>query len=234
MKKLLLFFSGLLATAALQAQIIHVPSAQYPTIQAGINAATSLRDTVLVAEGTYYEQINFSGKKPLIVASQFLMDGDTNHIRKTIIDGSQLINIDSSSVVYFVSGEDTTSILCGFTIQHGKGTYTPDNLDDMQGGGIWISEAGAKIIHNRITHNTLDDTQPVNGNSTSGAGIGTPYAEGDFWVVIANNTIDSNACITQYEYAWGGGIATSYNSRIVNNIIAYNTCSGMELVRQVE
>ena len=58
-----------------------------------------------------------------MVASEFLMDGDTNHIANTIIDGSQLTNLDSASVVYFVSGEDTTSILCGFTIQHGKGTY---------------------------------------------------------------------------------------------------------------
>lgn len=205
--------------------IIHVP-VDFPKIQLGMNAALP-GDTVLVADGTYYEQIDFLGKKPLMVASEFLMDGDTSHISNTIIDGSLLTNPDSASVVYFVSGEDTTSVLCWFTIQHGRGTFTPENFDDLQGGGIWISDAGAKIIHNRITHNTLDDRQAIHGNSVGGAGIGAKWADGNYWLVIGYNTIDSNTCISKYDYAWGGGICSSYNTRLFNNIISYNTCSGV-------
>jgi hypothetical protein len=226
MKTLLLITCGLVIAAAVQAQIIHVP-ADYPTIQQGIAAATN-GDTVLVSDGTYYEQINFLGKKPLTVASEFLTDGDTNHIANTIIDGSQLTNLDSASMVYFVSNEDTTSILCGFTVRNGKGTYTTDNMHDRQGGGIWISNAGAKIIHNRITNNTVDDTQPGNGESTSGGGIGAKYGFGNYWIVIADNTIDSNSCISTNEYATGGGIALSYNTRIFNNIISHNSASGYQ------
>jgi len=53
-------------------QIIHVPGDQ-PTIQAGIVAAMD-GNVVLVAEGTYYENINFLGK-PITVASHYYLDG---------------------------------------------------------------------------------------------------------------------------------------------------------------
>ena len=75
----------LLSAFTLKAQIIHIPADQ-PTIQAGIEAATG-SDTILVEEGTYFENINFLGK-PVTVASRFILDGDTSHISKTIIDGS--------------------------------------------------------------------------------------------------------------------------------------------------
>ena len=114
MKTTLLLICSLAFTAALQAQIIHVP-ADYSTIQQGINAADP-GDTVLVSEGTYYENINFLGIKPLFVASEFLLDGDTTHISKTIINGSQPVNPDIGSVVtcpssgHSISTSTSTSI----------------------------------------------------------------------------------------------------------------------------
>ncbi|MFH1161583.1 MAG: hypothetical protein V1733_11670 [bacterium] len=60
MKNLLLFLCSLVATASMQAQIIYVhPDSLHSTIQSGINAAQQNNgDTILVAEGIYYEQIN--------------------------------------------------------------------------------------------------------------------------------------------------------------------------------
>ena len=118
------------------ANVIHVPGDQ-PWIQAGIDVAVN-GDTVLVANGHYLDNINFLGKA-ITVASHFIIDGDSTHIDSTIIDGSMPWTPDSGSVVYFISGEDTNSVLCGFTITGGSGTY-PVSLwsgSNRAGGGIF-------------------------------------------------------------------------------------------------
>jgi hypothetical protein len=233
MKTLTLLFCSYLLAAALQAQIIHVP-AEYATIQQGINAATS-GDTVLVAEGTYFEQINFKGKKPLVVASQFMKDGDTSHIRKTIIDGSQLTNKDSASVVYFISGEDTTSVLCGFTITKGKGTTidSPAWLLAKEGGGIFITGSGATIKNNIITQNKCEAYLYPNFVTSIGGGIATEYDKDDFWIIIENNIIDSNFVISDSynSCSTGGGIAILKNCRIVNNVIKNNVAKILDITK---
>ena len=72
----------LLVTTCLYSIIINVPADQ-PTIQEGIVAAADT-DTVLVADGTYFENINFKGKA-ITVASHYFTDNDTSHISNTII-----------------------------------------------------------------------------------------------------------------------------------------------------
>ncbi|MBN1996572.1 hypothetical protein JW935_03400 [candidate division KSB1 bacterium] len=128
---LLLFFVAF--GMSLPAAIINVPG-DYATIQAGIHAAFP-GDTVLVAENTYYENIDFIGKA-ITVASHFLIDGDTTHVDSTIIDDSKPSNPDKGSVVCFISGEDTTSVLCGFTITSGIGTFFSPASAQV-GGGIF-------------------------------------------------------------------------------------------------
>ncbi|SVD39727.1 uncharacterized protein METZ01_LOCUS392581, partial [marine metagenome] len=91
----------------------------FSTIQAGIDASSD-GDTVLVAEGTYTENINYNGKN-IVVGSFYLTTQDTSYISSTNIDGNQ-----SGSVVTFVNNEDATTVLIGFTLQNGTGTDDGD------------------------------------------------------------------------------------------------------------
>jgi hypothetical protein len=199
------------------ADILNVPQ-NYSTIQEAIDAS-KYRDTVLVAEGTYLENINFKGKA-ITVASYFLIDGDTTHIDRTIIDGSQPSNPDSGSVVCFCSGEDTTSIISGFTITGGTGMTAVPGISKI-GGGIACLNSGAKITNNCIKNNEVISSS-IN---TVGGGIAAGPPGITTWIVIKNNDIRNNlAASTAMDNAGGGGggIYVGINARICDNIIEHN------------
>jgi len=203
--KILTLLTTLVISSVSMAQIINVPGDQ-PTIQAGIDAATD-GDTVLVDTDTYYENINFNGKA-ITVASNYIIEGDTNFINNTVIDGSQPANPNDGSVVTFNTGEDTTSVICGFTITHGTGTYLASGNWRL-GGGIMCYNAGAKIIHNKILNNTCDYS-----NTAAGGGIGCRLSGS--WVVIRNNTIRDNVASSNNN-ALGGGIYSISDSIVISN-----------------
>jgi len=153
--RLFLVLSLLLIVTNGQATIINVPADQ-PTIQAGIDAASS-GDTVLVQPNTYLENINFNGKN-IIVASLFLMKQDPSYISQTIIDGNQ-----SGRVVTFEKSEDSTAVLIGFTITNGfsdngggilcngarpslMNLNIIGNMAENRGGGIQCEEAASPIV----------------------------------------------------------------------------------------
>ena len=194
---------------------IHVPG-DYSTIQAAINAASN-GDLVLVTDGTYQENINFKGKA-ITVASHFILDELESHIVNTIINGSLPSHPDSGTVVMFKSGEDTTSVLCGFTIRGGTGTLASIFRG---GGGIGIVNSGALIKNNIIEFNVIDNV--------SDARAGGIFAGDDnnSNIIIKNNVIRNNTC-NGTNYAIGGGIIIYTNGYclIANNKIESNTISG--------
>src|SRR6185437_161009 len=127
----------------------------YPTIQAAILASNNT-DTVAVSPGTYFENINFRGKK-ILVTSLFYLTKDTSYISSTIINGSTPTNPDTASCVLFNSGEDSTSILQGFTLTGGKGTKWTDIHGAgtyREGGGILMDVCSPTIRYNIIINNT--------------------------------------------------------------------------------
>jgi len=192
--------------------------ADYPTIQRGIDNAVD-GDTVLVEDNLYVENISFRGKA-IMVAGQFLIDRDSSHIENTIINGSMPLDPDSGSVVYFMSGEDTNSVLNGFTITGGTGTwhYNEHVKSTCVGGGIVVGWSGAKIVNNIITENHI----VASGEWTAyGGGVGL-YPTENYHLILRNNRISHNS-VTGRAGAGGGldccnnGHTTIEGNRITDN-----------------
>ncbi|RMZ49418.1 tandem-95 repeat protein [Candidatus Marinimicrobia bacterium PRS2] len=206
-----------LSRAFSEPHVINIPT-DYSTIQQGIDAAID-GDTVLVAAGTYTENINFNGKNIVVQGA----DRET-----TIIDGNQ-----SGSVVTFESGENSTTALSGFTITNGEGFYaggilcnaanpTLNNLKIMNchstsytsnagGGGIGCYNISSQFISNVIF---INNSSEENGASFYSNGCSDIHFDN---IIIAGN--QSPYGIISIAYEGSGHIFT--NISIINNTVVY-------------
>jgi parallel beta-helix repeat protein len=189
---LVLILSTSIAVALANATTINVPAEQ-PTIQDGINAA-SKGDKVLVAPGTYEENINFSGKQITVTSSA--------GPETTIIDGGQV-----APVATFSNGEGPKSILSRFTLQNGASTFETQ----YAGGGVYIDGASPTIASNIIQNNVA---------CSDGGGIGVSFGS----PIIKENTIKNNSQSGCEGGPGGGGIALlgAGSAQIIGNKIENN------------
>ncbi len=220
-------------------RFIYVP-ADYPTIQQAINAAVDGEDKIIVASGTYNENINTNGKTIEI-------EGDPSNPANVIIDGT------NSGPCIVVDGGGSPTI-SGFTLQNGSGQVGLPSTNTYHapasgyyGGAIVVYQSDPTFIDMIIDGNSL----AVNNNhGGSGAGIyignnsnvtiqgssvtfqiknntSPTYRGGGICIDDSQLTLNNVSITNNYAGNYGGGIA-AYNSTIdlTNTSINNNTVDG--------
>ncbi len=192
------------AAAGLQAQIRTVPSSDYPSIQSAIENSIN-GDTVVVNPGTYFENINFLGKVITVRSSN---PDDPNTAAATIINGSTPSDPNNASVVTFNHGEGNNSVLEGFTITGGTGTwvaiawrYFEVYWNRCGGGVVCYNISQPTITKNRITNNLAGEGGGiyVYGNPVNPANPSNPPVH--LQPVISFNLIENNSAIINHGFS---------------------------------
>ncbi|MDP6651419.1 MAG: fibronectin type III domain-containing protein, partial [Gammaproteobacteria bacterium] len=172
-------------------------SANYPykTIQKGIDVAGD-SSLILVANGTYNESIDYSGKE-LTVASYYWLDMDTSHVSATTISAveGRVVNLDTDG-----------SEFLGFTVTSG---------DASQGSGIFASDQ-VTIANCIITGNGYTSTG-------SGAGI---YCVNNSEVTIFTCTITGNSITGDDSDGAGVYCGSNTTVDFIDCTITANTITG--------
>ncbi len=193
----------------------------FATIQHGINTSEN-GDTVFVAPGHYWENINYTGKN-IVVGSHFLTTENEDYISQTtIFGGGFYVN---APTVLMENGENNSAILTGFTISSGSqsGVRVIDSSPTLthlkiteNNGGIHLINSNSLLEHLFINENSKDDMHH------GGAGI---FAENSS--ITVNNSV-----ITNNWSGWGGwitdpaGIDVYSSELVIERVSMYGNSGG--------
>ncbi|MBW8039352.1 MAG: hypothetical protein FVQ85_05080 [Planctomycetes bacterium] len=203
--------------------ILYVPS-EYETIQSAINAAQN-GDTIIAAPMTYSgdvnRNINFYGKA---ITVRSVEPNDPNIVEATVIDCEGL-----GRGFNFHSGEDTNSVLSGFTVANGSAfegcaiyinSSSPlitrcaiignsSDKKNARGGGIYIRNGNPIISHCTVSENSIGNAETYGGGIFNDGGKPT----------IKNCIINFNSA-----RKYGGGIYNNAgNLRLADCILTSNS-----------
>lgn len=223
MKSRLILLSALALAMAPQLaradRVTHRVPADFPTIQAALNAS-AFGDIVLVASGTYYENL--------------LMTNQHDGVRLLSEAGPQVTTIDGghSSQVLRCSNVGSQTRIEGFTLANGRAEpFTPNNI----GGCMKLYEADVWIENNIIRDNFaeaagalyLDYSSPtlvrnvIRDNQALASG-GAIYCDNGSNARIEHNVIARNSC-----GHFGGGVTiwSASSPQLISNTLVSNTAT---------
>lgn len=216
---------SLLVSSAVMAQrTIHVP-AEIPTIQEAIVKASD-GDTVLVAPGSYFENLDFLGKTITVTSgAKSYMEAAT-----TILNGVGML-----PTVRFNTREPRSAVLNGFTIENSQAsaiymgasaTVSNNSIINNPNCAVVIVGANASplIRDNRIAGNLYQASVTCSFDALgvgNGAAVQVGSAGSD--VVLSGNLIENNSGAT-IAGSVGAAVTAMYTPSLTlnNNIIRDN------------
>jgi hypothetical protein len=203
MKRFSLIFTLALCCSNICARVLYVPAQVFPGIQSAIDSAGD-GDVVIVSPGTYYENIKFRGKS---ITVRSIDPNDPSIVAATVINGSRPVDPNIGSVVTFMSGEDNNSVLAGFTITGGTGSWL---LVSWEFKGLRWNRCGGGILCYNMASPTITKNVFINNIAGQGGGI---YIYGDpvnphnpqdppFHIkpLITHNTFIDNAAVENHTF----------------------------------
>ena len=209
--KVLPFLALFLSLPVAAQTVIRVPGDQ-PTIQAGIDVAAH-GDTVLVAPGTYVEQLDLLGKA-IVVLSE-------SGPGVTVIDSQglhQWPDWPQYPVVRMKTGEGPATIFQGFTV-----TGSADTAQYMGAAGIYCRDLSPIIVNCRITNivggpglwgdATVEGCEITDNDAPNGDGGGVRGTR----PVLRDSTISRNQ-----SGFFGGGVYASGRARLEGCLVQDN------------
>ena len=180
---------------------LHVPT-DYPTIQQAINVAQP-GSRIIVAPGTYREQISLQGKEITIIGS--------GGAAVTTIDGEGL------RTVVLGAGEPASCEIRGITIANGR------HVGDSGGGGVMLEQSSARFVQCRFIANSADGQALWSGGGHFSLG-GNPVIEDCYFAMNRGRNQSSGSAI----YHYGGGTLTVRRCRFDGNVGNYEGVMGPE------
>ena len=230
MKRFLVVAIFISCCTQVRARELNVPSVDYPTIQSAIDDAND-GDTVVVSADTYQENIDFLGRA---ITVQSVDPNDPNIVVTTIIDGNEPDDPNYGSTVTFKNGEGANSVLSGFTITGGTGSWAQiywqfkGYVWNRCGGGVLCLNGSSPTIKKNIFRDNL---------AGQGGGI---YFYDHSNPVITENTFFDNVAIKNhgfddpdpddpniYDHGDGGAIVGfQYCDAVIKNNLVQNNHAG--------
>jgi len=207
----------------------------YASIQRALNA-TCARDTIILLDGTYFED-SLVVDHEVVIASQFLLDGDTSHIANTMIDGSNEAWIMSWQTNKYNWSDTAYNKIIGLTIQNGNSNSSdraggltldyshPISIENVRfvGNNNTFNQGGALWARNSSRLHMQDVLFKENSTSHEAAGFYASYAyiSGRNWR-FEKNQANNAAAFTVWD---------AKTLDVTDVIVRNNTTSGQGIVK---
>ena len=195
-------------------------------------------DTILVLEGTYKGKFTINGgKEKIVLGSLFLLDGDTSHIRKTVISGGGVTQNSTNDVLvgmYLNSNDSLSFKFIGFTIDsaakwgmNARGGLVSDCIFRNSGSlqSIPFYFQGTKLKNLKVYNNLGGAIIHFSWNGFDPNNI--VYTNIENSIFYNNKAVAQNNTDYQAPYWNGAGAIVGYNSynrgKILNSIFYNNS-----------